>query len=164
MSVTVWLVQEIAELRDQLRDLMFYLEAKQTLATTTEATQQEIQAGQIIVQSPTTSGQGGKKSRKKTRWQWCHCEASGMEAMLIFYLNAIIACFFEYPIRRHDNWSSSVWLFRLTGLCVLACLQASLANCFHLDSLLCNFWLHKTVSDGPSSFESASIVQRFIVS
>ena len=67
MSVTVWLVQEIAELQDQLRDLMFYLEAKQTLATTTEATQQEIQAGQIIVQPPTTSGQGGKKSRKKTR-------------------------------------------------------------------------------------------------
>lgn len=59
--------KEIGELREQLRDLMFFLEAKQTLATTTEATQQEIQEGQIIVQSPTASGHAGKKGRKKTR-------------------------------------------------------------------------------------------------
>lgn len=64
-SYCLW--QEIRELRDQLRDLMFYLEAQQTLASTTEATQQEIQDGQIIVQSPTASGHTGKKSRKKTR-------------------------------------------------------------------------------------------------
>ena len=63
----ICLSQEISELRDQLRDLMFFLEAKQTLASTTEATQQEIQDGQIIVQSPTASGHAGKKSRKKTR-------------------------------------------------------------------------------------------------
>ena len=61
------LSQEISELRDQLRDLMFFLEAKQTLASTTEATQQEIQDGQIIVQPPTASGHAGKKARKKTR-------------------------------------------------------------------------------------------------
>jgi len=40
----------MSELRDQLRDLMFFLEAKDTLATASTATQQEIQEGRIIVQ------------------------------------------------------------------------------------------------------------------
>ena len=63
-------VQEMSELRDQLRDLMFFLEAKDTLATTSSATQQEIQEGRIIVQSNEASGtpsSANKKPRTKKR-------------------------------------------------------------------------------------------------
>jgi len=65
--------QEISELRDQLRDVMFFLEAKDTLATASSATQQEIQEGRIIVQSNTSSEASGtpaganKKPRTKRR-------------------------------------------------------------------------------------------------
>jgi hypothetical protein len=64
--------QEIAELRDQLRDVMFFLEAKNTLAATAGATQEEIQQGHIIVQSPaadgsTSSTPTNKKSRSRKR-------------------------------------------------------------------------------------------------
>ena len=63
------------DLQEQLRDVMFYLEAKQTLSTTSEATQQEIQEGQIVVQTGASGSSGGggaatgagKKVRKKGR-------------------------------------------------------------------------------------------------
>ena len=65
-------VQEMSELRDQLRDLMFFLEAKDTLATTSSATQQEIQEGRIVVQSNASEASGtpssaNKKPRTKKR-------------------------------------------------------------------------------------------------
>jgi len=63
-------VQELSELRDQLRDLMFFLEAKDTLATASSATQQEIQEGRIIVQpndASDTPAAANKKPRTKRR-------------------------------------------------------------------------------------------------
>jgi BRCA1-associated protein len=58
---------ELTDLRDQLRDVMFFLEAKDTLAATSGATQQEIQEGQIIVQSSPGEASGGSASAKKSR-------------------------------------------------------------------------------------------------
>ena len=63
-------------MREQLRDVMFYLEAGQKLASSTEVTQDEIQQGQVVVgESPqgasggaTGGGSGGgRKLRKKGR-------------------------------------------------------------------------------------------------
>ena len=57
------------DLQEQLRDVMFYLEAQQKLAATSEVSQQEIQEGQVIIGAaaaqPGTSH--GKKARKKGR-------------------------------------------------------------------------------------------------
>lgn len=63
---------EISEIQDQLRDVMFYLDAKNKLESTDEVTQQEIQEGQIVVQPNTSasagpSGGGSRKGRKKGR-------------------------------------------------------------------------------------------------
>ena len=61
-------LKEVRELRDQLRDLMFTLEAKDTLASVAGATQQEIQEGQIIVQSPgAEAGSSSTPTNKKGR-------------------------------------------------------------------------------------------------
>ncbi|XP_064612632.1 LOW QUALITY PROTEIN: BRCA1-associated protein-like [Liolophura sinensis] len=58
--------EEIEELREQLRDVMFYLEAQQKLSSTKEVSQTEIQEGQIIVgaaaeESPSPRGKRGRK-------------------------------------------------------------------------------------------------------
>ncbi len=45
---------------------MFYLEAQQKLASTTEVSQQEIQEGQVIL-GASAGATGGKKGRKKGR-------------------------------------------------------------------------------------------------
>jgi BRCA1-associated protein len=62
---------EMAELQDQLRDVMFFLEAKQTLSSNQDVTQAEIQEGQILVQaSPEGAAggtSGGRKSKRKPR-------------------------------------------------------------------------------------------------
>ena len=58
-------MQELSELRDQLRDLMFFLEAKDTLATASSATQQEIQEGRIIVQPNASEASGTPASANK---------------------------------------------------------------------------------------------------
>jgi len=60
----------MSELQDQLRDVMFFLEAKQTLSENHDVSQEEIQEGQIVVQpSPegASGGGGGKKVRRKNR-------------------------------------------------------------------------------------------------
>ena len=60
-------VQEIGELREQLRDVMFYLEAQDKLATTADVSQEEIQDGQVIVGAAAAPETGGKKRSKKRR-------------------------------------------------------------------------------------------------
>lgn len=59
--------REIAELRDQLRDVMFYLEAQDTLAKTTDVSQEEIQEGQVIVGAAAAPEASSKKRPKKKR-------------------------------------------------------------------------------------------------
>ncbi|KAK7088267.1 BRCA1-associated protein-like [Littorina saxatilis] len=59
--------KEISELREQLRDVMFYLEAQQKLANTTEISQEELQDGQVIVGAAASPESGGKKRSKKRR-------------------------------------------------------------------------------------------------
>ena len=61
-------MQEVAELQEQLRDIMFYMEAQQKLAANTEVSQSEIQDSQVVV-SPSVgaTGGGGRKVRKKGR-------------------------------------------------------------------------------------------------
>lgn len=60
--------KEISELRDQLRDVMFFLEAQDKLANSADVTQEEIQDGQVIVgaaaSSASTSARRGRKKRK----------------------------------------------------------------------------------------------------
>ena len=61
-------LQQIEELREQLRDIMFYLEAQNTLASNKDVSQEEIQEGQVIVgAAASTTTPLGKKTRKKAR-------------------------------------------------------------------------------------------------
>jgi len=71
----------MTELQEQLRDLMFYLEAKEKLETSDEVTQQELQEGSIVVQSSSamssaTPSGSGRKPRKKGRWLISRLKAS----------------------------------------------------------------------------------------
>lgn len=59
--------QEMADVQEQLRDVMFYLEAQNKLATVTDVTKEEIQDGQIII-GASGGAPAGKKPRKKGRW------------------------------------------------------------------------------------------------
>ncbi|ESO93398.1 hypothetical protein LOTGIDRAFT_206528 [Lottia gigantea] len=61
--------KEIKDLKEQLRDVMFYLEAQQKLSNTTELSQEEIQDGHVIVGASASTSQSGKKGngRKKQR-------------------------------------------------------------------------------------------------
>lgn len=60
-------MKEVKDLQEQLRDIMFYLEAQQKIAKESNETQQEIQEGHIVVGAPSAS-HSGKKGRKKGRW------------------------------------------------------------------------------------------------
>ena len=55
----------MVDLQEQLRDVMFYVEAQQKLANTKEVSQEEIQGSQVVV-SPSNAS-GSRKSRKKGR-------------------------------------------------------------------------------------------------
>ncbi|OWF44883.1 BRCA1-associated protein-like [Mizuhopecten yessoensis] len=60
--------KEIQELREQLRDVMFYLEAQQQLASTTAVSQEEIQEGQVVVGATGSApSPSHKRGRKKDR-------------------------------------------------------------------------------------------------
>lgn len=57
---------ELKDLKEQLRDVMFYFEAQQKLSTTTEVTQEEIEGGQIVVGAAGPSpGKSTRKAKKK---------------------------------------------------------------------------------------------------
>lgn len=58
--------QEITELREQLRDVMFYLEAQEKLSKTADVSQEEIQEGQVIV-GASCSSPVNRKGHKKRR-------------------------------------------------------------------------------------------------
>ncbi|VDI63469.1 BRCA1-associated protein [Mytilus galloprovincialis] len=59
---------EITELREQLRDVMFYLEAQQKLSSATEISQEEIQDGKITLgASGNTPSPISRRGRKKDR-------------------------------------------------------------------------------------------------
>lgn len=71
-SIQCGLEQEVAELQDQLRDVMFYLDAKDKLEASEDVTQEELQEGQIVVQPAPSASVGPsserrKKQRKKAR-------------------------------------------------------------------------------------------------
>ena len=67
-SASLCCQQEIADLNEQLRDVMFYLEAQQKLSTTTTVSQEEIQASTVVVgASVPPSDSTGKKRSKKHR-------------------------------------------------------------------------------------------------
>lgn len=59
--------KEISELRDQLRDVMFYLEAQDKLANTADVSQEEIQDGQVIVGAAAISPTAARRGRKKRK-------------------------------------------------------------------------------------------------
>ncbi|CAG2194195.1 BRAP [Mytilus edulis] len=60
--------KEITELREQLRDVMFYLEAQQKLSSATEISQEEIQDGKITLgASGNTPSPISRRGRKKDR-------------------------------------------------------------------------------------------------
>ena len=55
------------ELREQLRDVMFYLEAGQKLSTSADVTQEEIQGAQVVVGASPSPTASSKRTRKKGR-------------------------------------------------------------------------------------------------
>lgn len=57
---------ELKDLQEQLRDLMFFLEAKDKLKNVTEASKEEIESGHIYIQ-PSTSSSSVKSNRSKFR-------------------------------------------------------------------------------------------------
>lgn len=57
---------ELKDLQEQLRDLMFFLEAKDKLKNVTEASKEEIESGHIYIQ-PSTSSPSVKSNRSKFR-------------------------------------------------------------------------------------------------
>ncbi len=59
--------QEMKELREQVRDLMFYLETQKKVEESPDRTKQELQGGQVHVPqaTPTSSNTHSRKSRKK---------------------------------------------------------------------------------------------------
>ena len=66
--------QEIDELKDQLRDLMFYIDGQQKLKEITELSTDELETSQVTINSPTTatasstpSTTSNKSRRKKTK-------------------------------------------------------------------------------------------------
>jgi hypothetical protein len=67
-------LQEIDELKDQLRDLMFFIDGQQKLKEMTDLSTDELETSQVIVNSPTTAvasstptTNSGKSRRKKTK-------------------------------------------------------------------------------------------------
>lgn len=59
--------KEVHDLQEQLRDLMFYLDAKDKITSSSSEIQQEIQEGTVIVGSPGPSGLTGQKQQRKRR-------------------------------------------------------------------------------------------------
>ncbi|KAL5016961.1 hypothetical protein ScPMuIL_006550 [Solemya velum] len=59
--------KEMKDLQEQLRDVMFYLEAQQKLANTDEVSQEEIQESQVILGAAANPPTNSKKTRKKNR-------------------------------------------------------------------------------------------------
>lgn len=58
--------KELTEMKEQLRDIMFYVEGQQKLAETTDVSQEEIQDSQVIVGAAAPLPQT-KRTRKKNR-------------------------------------------------------------------------------------------------
>lgn len=54
--------RQIGELQEQLRDVLFFLEAKDKLQTVTEVSKEELQGGQIYIQDSGGAGAGGSGS------------------------------------------------------------------------------------------------------
>ena len=61
------LLQELADVKEQLRDVMVHLKAQSDLAHTQLASQTDIQAGRIIVPDTPTEGATGRRKSKKPR-------------------------------------------------------------------------------------------------
>lgn len=57
--------KEVKELQEQLRDLMFYLDAKDKIDSSSNDIRQEIQEGTVIVGAPGPSGLSGQKPRRR---------------------------------------------------------------------------------------------------
>lgn len=58
--------KEVIDLQEQVRDLMFYLNAKEKLQEVSDVSQEEIQEGQIVIgEASASSSEGVSKSRKK---------------------------------------------------------------------------------------------------
>ena len=66
MTPLVSVFQELQELKEQLRDVMFYVEAQQKLAEAKEVTPEELQDGQVIVGAAAPSPPT-RRTRKKNR-------------------------------------------------------------------------------------------------
>lgn len=54
---------EITDVREQLRDIMFYMEAQRQISES--GMKEDIQGGSVFVPEPSTSGAGNKERRKK---------------------------------------------------------------------------------------------------
>ncbi|KAI1303193.1 BRCA1-associated protein [Halotydeus destructor] len=57
--------KEVAELKDQVRDLMFFLEAQQKLQDVPEATREEIEGGQIVMSPSTSTAKPRSKGKRR---------------------------------------------------------------------------------------------------
>lgn len=59
--------KELGELKEQLRDVMFYVEAQQKLQSAVGVSQEELQTGEVIVGAAASSQSNARKTRTKKR-------------------------------------------------------------------------------------------------
>lgn len=57
--------QEMKELQEQVRDLMFYLETQKKIEESPDTTKEELQSGQVVLPAPTAAATPHRKARKK---------------------------------------------------------------------------------------------------
>ena len=58
---------ELKDLKEQLRDLMFYIEASQKIKNENDAVQGELRDGQVVVGPPASSSESGRPRGKTKR-------------------------------------------------------------------------------------------------
>ena len=56
----------MSDLKEQLRDVMFYVEAQQKLQSAVGVSQEELQSGEVIVGAAASPSPQTRKTRKKT--------------------------------------------------------------------------------------------------
>ncbi len=71
LAIFAWKKKEIEELKQEVRDLLFYFEAQSKLSNCEGVTSAELHDSQIIIQEDTASGGTDKASRRrKKKWNF----------------------------------------------------------------------------------------------
>lgn len=145
LTQTCFFVQEIQELREQLRDVMFYMEAQQKLSETSEVSQTELQQSHVIVgggASGTSPSPRSKKGRKKDRW-----ERQGLlHRNYNLFMNDV-----HYSLHAICKFILRMHLISLHAVCTCKCFTGALHYMLYMNDLLfitcCTHYITWWVSD-----------------